>query len=898
MQVRATLLRGLPRGGGDAGVVIEESAPRVHHRWNAVTREWIALAPPPSRDSDARDPPDPPALPPRPIAPATHHPDRGFLHPDGGEHGASSEDSRSPAPSSDSVFGAGFTSFLAAEPLVIRPPSPMAIVPNTPCASPCLRGGVCDRTSGACACPTGFAGAACDEPDEYPCNKPDGSFVGSWCAGACDVTNARCSCGPGSKHPRRPVGSWCQPDMSGYEGWTWTPKGVSGANSDADASPPFHWVYDVDPPARKPGVASVIVSEEDNVTRGVAASWCAHEPAKIATRSSFTTAERFDATPPAVRCKLDCPPGWDPAPDCHRKIHTYCPNQCNARGECDAGFCKCRAGWWGADCSLPAPEPEPEPEPEASTNVAEARDASSSSASTNADPTNASSTNADPSSHARRRARPLVYVYEVPADFTSGTHQRRYRDHECVPRTYKGDAARFTSWYYSLEATFHEYLMRSAHRTTDPAEADFFYAPAYVACYHLKYNHPSPRQTTETLPEPKVRPHGALIRWRALASSLRERLAVPEFAAARAARGFAPPAGDDGTVAMDLSDHVFVAPYDEGACATPEELKTATFLTHWGNTGVPHDESTTGFGNDDWSGLVRAGILPAAAEAPMRCYDPAKDLVVPPWNRARDETTSPSRWARGRRLTLFFFAGDLGTAEGIPNSGPHASEKYSMGIRQRVAASLRDRFPEFDIAGRVQDYERRVERSTFCGVLPGDGWSGGIVTYLRHGCIPVIIQDGVDMPFERVGAWGRRAARARAPEEAAAPAETLLTYASFAVRVREADIHRLDAILGNVSDATVRGLQRGCEDAWRLFSYATPTQPPEGPPRRPAETNEGNVSGDDATRGSHPEIGPADVERVPGDGVGTFEGVPGDAFEMIMASLRYKLALRRGVVAS
>ena len=25
--------------------------------------------------------------------------------------------------------------------------------------------------------------------------------------------------------------------------------------------------------------------------------------------------------------------------------------------------------------------------------------------------------------------------------------------------------------YYSLETTFHEYLLRSAHRTTDPAEA-------------------------------------------------------------------------------------------------------------------------------------------------------------------------------------------------------------------------------------------------------------------------------------------------------------------------------------------------------------------------------------------------------------------------------------------
>ena len=189
--------------------------------------------------------------------------------------------------------------------------------------------------------------------------------------------------------------------------------------------------------------------------------------------------------------------------------------------------------------------------------------------------------------------------------FHVGAHQRRYRDHECVPRTYKGDAARFTSWYYSLEATFHEYLMRSAHRTTDPAEADFFYAPAYVACYHLKYNHPSPRQTTETLPEPKVRPHGALIRWRALASYLRERLTVPELPPRARREVSRRPLGTTErsrwTSPITPSWRI-----DEGAARDAEELKTATFLTHW-NTGVPHDESTTGFGNDDWSGLVRAG---------------------------------------------------------------------------------------------------------------------------------------------------------------------------------------------------------------------------------------------------------------------------------------------------
>ena len=45
-----------------------------------------------------------------------------------------------------------------------------------------------------------------------------------------------------------------------------------------------------------------------------------------------------------------------------------------------------------------------------------------------------------------------------------------------------------------------------------------------------------------------------------------------------------------------------------------------------------------------------------------------------------------------------------------------------------------------------------LQHSTFCGAFPGDGWSGGILAYVRFGCVPVIVLDGVDMPFERVGA--------------------------------------------------------------------------------------------------------------------------------------------------
>jgi hypothetical protein len=38
-----------------------------------------------------------------------------------------------------------------------------------------------------------------------------------------------------------------------------------------------------------------------------------------------------------------------------------------------------------------------------------------------------------------------------------------------------------TEWYYSLEATFHEYLMRSAHRTTDPVR---LYRMLRATSYH------------------------------------------------------------------------------------------------------------------------------------------------------------------------------------------------------------------------------------------------------------------------------------------------------------------------------------------------------------------------------------------------------------------------------
>lgn len=39
-------------------------------------------------------------------------------------------------------------------------------------------------------------------------------------------------------------------------------------------------------------------------------------------------------------------------------------------------------------------------------------------------------------------------------------------------------------------------------------------------------------------------------------------------------------------------------------------------------------------------------------------------------------------------------------------------------------------------------------QSKFCLVLPGDGWSPRLEDAITHGCIPIIIQDGIFMEYE------------------------------------------------------------------------------------------------------------------------------------------------------
>ena len=79
----------------------------------------------------------------------------------------------------------------------------------------------------------------------------------------------------------------------------------------------------------------------------------------------------------------------------------------------------------------------------------------------------------------------------------------------------------------------------------------------------------------------------------------------------------------------------------------------------------------------------------------------------------------------------------------------------------------------------------------------GDGWSSRVDDAVRHGCIPVIIMDGVLMPFEGV-----------------------LDYASFSLRVPEAEVEQLDTLLRAVPAARKAAMRAAMATLWTRFTYA------------------------------------------------------------------------------
>jgi hypothetical protein len=159
--------------------------------------------------------------------------------------------------------------------------------------------------------------------------------------------------------------------------------------------------------------------------------------------------------------------------------------------------------------------------------------------------------------------------------------------------------------------------------------------------------------------------------------------------------------------------------------------------------------------------------------------------------------------------------------------------------------------PRFRVeAGASPEYRSEVRSSVFClcprGFAP---WSRRLFDAAMLGCIPVIIADTIELPFEEA-----------------------LDYRSFTVKVGEADLPNLAEILSAVPPRVVAQKRLRLAQAARAFVYAPLAPSVAAAPLLPTGAGAAG-SGDD---------GPPRA----------FSGTNGDAFDMILQALARR---RRGL---
>ncbi|GIL77471.1 hypothetical protein Vretimale_2966 [Volvox reticuliferus] len=465
----------------------------------------------------------------------------------------------------------------------------------------------------------------------------------------------------------------------------------------------------------------------------------------------------------APGCGMD---GWG-GRTCDAPVEAFCPGACSGHGRCYLGWCTCDEGYYGHDCArrraglplLPSTIPqtrwlrevigseppaamEPPPQPE--------------------------------------RKRPLIYVYDLEPLYQSKILQYRVSPTWCVHRLHNWPANGTTwtdMWVYAVDTLLHESLLISEHRTFDPEEADFFYVPHYASCL------PFPIGVWADAP---WFPEPGGPRVKQMINMVRDTLdwinTTYPYWRRRGGR-----------------DHIWLFTHDEGACWAPTAINASIWLTHWGRTELNHT-SNTAFLADKYDSDFAGPLQPEGFIRYIRghpCFNPAKDLVIPAFKAPNHYHASPLQGnAARKRDLLFFFRGDVGKNR-LPN--------YSRGVRQQIYKMAKEggwaqkhRFYIGDGQDVPGDYSEMLTRAIFCLVAPGDGWSARMEDAVLHGCIPVIIADGVEAVFENI-----------------------LDIDAFALRLPQDVVPRLLEVLQAVPEKTIRSKQAHLGRLWQRYRWAS-----------------------------------------------------------------------------
>eukprot|EP00798_Chlamydomonas_sp_ICE-L_P025771 gene25771-11436_t len=659
--------------------------------------------------------------------------------------------------------GTWCSNFYTQQSLPINFPPPRG---NVSCYRNCNNVGVCDYDTGICLCPAGWTGFDCSQPVNRPCTfrtrdrrdpygipishvHPDTKedldwrtpgWMASRCAGYCDDSVGMCYCGRGSKHRRIPSGIGQPPVQFGRPMINPCQIGEDEHGNKLDwGRTPYEELYGPE-------------------------GWC----------------EAPETTKPIQNC--GCVHDGLLGHLCTDWSESNCPNQCNGHGNCDQGFCKCHEGWYGTDCARKRAGVPMEPSDMESTRPWLNEVTKLPQAMIN--PEENKITRPDGQMSLPTRKRPFIYVYDLPAEYNTRMTQFRLASRACVWRSFHGNNASYfqTENTYMVEMYLHEALLSSSHRTLDPEEADFFYVPAYFTCYmwpvlgwadfpwwYAPSHVPRAMHISNMIMEIK--------HWMQRTYPWWDR------------RGG--------------KDHIWLMAHDEGACSMPSEVyQNSIVLSHWGRLGVDHVSGTgwppdnystpiiwPGYQNEDWRKLYM--------DNPHPCYDPKKDLLIPAFKAPSHFRHSPLMGAApSERDILLFFRGDVGL---------HREKWYGRRIRQTLyqlshGNGWRHKHQIFigTSANYQGDYGVYLARSKFCLVAPGDGWSSRAEDSILHGCIPLVVMDGVHAVFEGALDWSK-----------------------FSIRINQSDLPKTVDILSAISEERIVEMQRELTKVWHRFAYVT-----------------------------------------------------------------------------
>ncbi|KAL0460138.1 UNVERIFIED_CONTAM: putative glucuronoxylan glucuronosyltransferase IRX7 [Sesamum latifolium] len=292
---------------------------------------------------------------------------------------------------------------------------------------------------------------------------------------------------------------------------------------------------------------------------------------------------------------------------------------------------------------------------------------------------------------------------------------------------------RCSSHLFAAEVAIHRTLMSSEVRTLDPWEADFFFVPVYVSCNFSKVNG-----------FPAIGHARAL-----MASAVRHISSQLPFW--NRSRG---------------SDHVFVATHDFGSCFhTMEDMAMAD--------GVPE--------------ILRNSIILQTFGVKHKhpCQD-VENVVIPPYVSPESvRATLEKSPLDGRRDIFAFFRGKM---EVHPKnvSGRFYSKRVRTTIWRRYGNDRRFYLKRHRFAG----YQSEIVRSKFCLCPTGWApWSPRLVESVALGCVPVIIADGIRLPFPSAVPW-----------------------AAISLTVAEKDVDQLGKILEYVAATNLTSIQRNLWD--------------------------------------------------------------------------------------